>query len=545
MLDNTLTIKIVGGMVADGICDKAYRADIGIRGDRVVEIGDLSDTPAEKVIDATGKIVAPGFIDMHSHSDISLVYDPKASAKIHDGVTTEVIANCGIGVAPVAEARKDEMIAYLGTRLVGTIPVKLHLPWNTMSEYLGYFEQNPAATNIAPLVAQGAIRVHEMGFASDPASPEQLARMKEQVKIAMDEGCFGMSSGLVYMPGEYTGVEEMSELCKVVAEYGRFYATHIRSESDDMFRALDEAIETAGKGGCALHISHLKLAGATVKGQTDRLFARLEEARAAGLDLTFDTYPYDCGFTSLAACMPPWAFDGGADKLLERLHDSAAREKIRHDIENGIPGWQNFARSCETFDNIIVANVITKQGESLLGKSIAQIAAERNVDPYTCMYEILLQEQGRVQILVRMMRETDVDVILSRPESMVGCDAQSLSTEGIMSGGKPHPRAFGTRARVLGMYSREKGLFSMEDAVKKLTSRPAARLGLTDRGVLKIGGYADVTVFDSEAVIDRATFEDPKQYSAGIEHVIVNGQLALENGRETAVLSGRVLRAGK
>ena len=382
-----------------------------------------------------------------------------------------------------------------------------------------------------------------MGFSNARPTPEQMARMKAEVQTALDEGCFGLSSGLVYMPGEYSTIDDLSELCRVMAPTGRFYVTHVRSESDDLFTAIDEAIATAQKGGVPLHISHLKLAGASVKGQTARLFERLEKARADGLDLTFDVYPYACGCTSLGACMPPWAFEGGTDKLLERLRDPEIRVRIRHDIENGLPGWQNFARSCETFENITIASAVTEKGQDLLGKTIARVAGEWGVGPYTCMYEILLQEHGRVQILNKMMRDEDVDAIVAHPDSMIGSDGQSLSTEGIMSSGKPHPRAFGTRARVLGRYVREKKLFSVEEAVKKMSSRPAKRLGLRDRGVLKAGNFADVTVFDPETVQDLATFENPKQYSAGFSAVIVNGRPALLDGCETAALSGRVLRA--
>ncbi len=538
-----LDIRIVGGMVADGLCDRAYRADVGIEGDRVAVIGDLRDVPAGRTIDAQGKIVAPGFIDMHTHSDMSLLYDRRASSKVRDGVTTEVIGNCGIGVAPICDGRKDELIAYLGTRLIGTIPVRLELPWNSMAEYLSAFDRQPPAVNVAPLAAQGAIRINEMGFSSAHPTREQMSRMKAELQKALDAGCFGLSSGLVYMPGEYSTEDELAELCSVMAGTGRFYVTHMRSESDDLFAALEEAIATAQKGGVPLHISHLKLAGAGVKGQTDRLFERLERARASGLDLTFDVYPYACGCTSLGACMPPWAFEGGTDKMLERLRDPDVRVRIRHDIENGLPGWQNFARACESFDNITIASAVTDAGQSLLGRTIASLADERGTDPYTCMYEILLQERGRVQILNKMMRDEDVDAIVAHPDSMIGSDGQSLSTEGIMSSGKPHPRAFGTRARVLARYVREKKLFSVEEAVKKMAARPAARLGLSDRGVLKAGSFADIVVFDPETVQDNATFENPKQYSTGFAAVIVNGRPALDNGRETDAFSGRVLHA--
>lgn len=538
-----LDIKIVGGTVADGLCSRAYRADIGISGDKIAVIGRLGDTPAAQVINAQGKVVAPGFIDIHTHSDMSLLYDPKASSKIRDGVTTEVIGNCGIGAAPVCGQRRQELIAYLGTRLVGTIPVALELPWNTMGEYLAAFDSRPPAVNVAPLAAQGALRISEMGFSDARPTAQQMEHMKDALRAALDEGCFGMSSGLVYMPGQYSTADELAGLCSVMAGSGRFYVTHMRSESDDLFDALEEAIGTAVKGGVPLHISHLKLAGAGVRGRTEQLFARLDRARAQGLDLTFDAYPYACGCTSLGACMPPWAFEGGTGKMLARLEEPALRARIRRDIENGLPGWQNFARACGSFENITIASAVTEAGQALLGKTLGRIAGEWGMDPYTCMYEILRQERGRVQIITKMMSEEDVDAIVAHPDSMIGSDGQSLSTEGIMSSGRPHPRAFGTRARVLARYVREKKLFSLEEAVKKMAARPAARLGLSGRGVLVEGGFADVVVFDPLLVQDNADYENPKQYSTGFDAVIVNGRAALENGRELCAFSGRVLRA--
>lgn len=543
-----LDIKIIGGTIVDGTGTRGYRADLGIQGDKIVAIGDLSEAEARETIDATGEIVAPGFIDMHTHSDISLTVDPKASSKVHDGVTTEVIGNCGIGVAPICEERKSELLTYLGTRLVGTIPIQLSLPWNTMDQYLSTFDKNPVAVNVSPLLAQGAIRINEMGFDKSHPTAEQMARMKAEITKGFEAGCVGLSSGLVYMPGEFTTKDELAELCTAVAPFGGFYVTHMRSESDDLFAALDEAIYIAQKGGVPLHVSHLKLSGQKVGGQTDRLLGRIDRARAEGLDVTFDTYPYACGTTSLGACVSPWAFEGGADKMLERIKDPANRARIRSEIsDNSIPGWQNFAYSCGHngkvgWENITYANVITEAGQELLGKTVAQVAEEQHKDPFDVMFDTLIQENGRIQILNKMMQEEDVAVIISRPDCMIGSDGQSLSTEGIMGHGKPHPRAFGTRARVLAHYSRDLGLFSVETAVRKMTSLPAERLGMDRRGVLRVGNYADVTIFNYDTICDKATFADPKQYSTGFSHVIVNGKIALKNGEETSVFSGRVLR---
>ena len=536
-------IKIINGTVFDGLGGKGVRADVGISGEMITAIGDLSAAEAGTVINAEGKAVAPGFIDMHTHSDVSVIYDRKVSSKIHDGVTTEIVGNCGIGVAPVNEDKKDLLIAYLGTRLVGSIPVKLELPWNTMDEYLGHIEKNPPAANIVPLLAHGPIRINEMGFSKEHPTAEQIENMQREIAKGMEAGCVGLSSGLVYMPGEYSTAEELAELCRAVAPYRGFYVTHIRTESSGVFEAIDEAIEIASGGGVPLHVSHLKLAGVDVYGNADKLLAVVDNARAGGLDMTFDVYPYDTGCTSLGACISPWAFEGGVEKMVERLKDQKVRDRIKNDILNGIEGWQNFAHASGGWQNITIATVFKKEGEKFLGKTIEEAAAMENMDPFTFIFDFLVEQQSRVQILVKMMKEEDIEKIISHPMSMIGSDGMSLSTEGIMSSGKPHPRAFGTRARVLARYVREKKLLSVEEAVKKMTSMPASRLRLDRRGILREGYFADVVIFDPATVEDTATYQDPKQYSKGFETVIVNGKTALQNGMETGVFSGRVLRA--
>lgn len=538
-------IKIVNGTVIDGLGGQGYKADVGVMDGRIAAIGDLQASEARQVIDAAGKAVAPGFIDMHTHSDISAVYDRKISSKIHDGVTTEVIANCGIGVAPVSEEKKDLLIAYLGTRLVGSIPIKLELLWNTMEEYFKVLEDNPTATNIAPLLAHGPIRIKEMGFSSAHPTPEQMQRMKEEIKVCMEAGCVGFSSGLVYMPGEYSTTDELAELCTAVAPYKGFYVTHVRTESEGVFEAIEEAIEIAVKGGVPLHVSHLKLAGVDVSGQTDRLFALIDKARTAGLDMTFDVYPYNTGCTSLGACMSPWAFEGGVDKLLERLHDQSVRDRIKYDIIHGIKGWQNFAHAVGGWHNLTIATVNNPSGEKYLGMNIRDAAAMAKKDPFDFSFDFLIEQNGRVQVLNKMMLDEDVEKIIAHPLSMIGSDGMSLSMEGLLSTGKPHPRAFGTRARVLSKYVRDKKIITLEDAVSKMTSKPASRLRLKDRGVLKEGYFADVTVFDPETVEDVATFADPKRYSRGFKAVIVNGKTALLDDAEVCVYSGRVLRANR
>lgn len=537
------SLKIINGIIVDGLGGKGYKADLGISGDKVVSIGDLADQEAECVIDAAGKVVAPGFIDMHTHSDVSVVYDRKVSSKIYDGVTTEVIGNCGIGVAPVKEDKKEQLIAYLGTRLVGSIPIKLELPWNTMDEYLGRIESAPPAANIVPLLAHGPVRINEMGFSKDKPTAAQMDSMKEDVERGMEAGCVGFSSGLVYMPGEYSTAEELAELCSTVARYGGFYVTHVRTESQGVFEAIGEAIEIASRGGVPLHVSHLKLAGVDVSGNADKLLSMLEKAKADGLDITFDVYPYDTGCTSLGACISPWAFEGGVDKMIERLKDPEVRERIKNDILQGIDGWQNFAHAAGGWENITIATVFNKEGEKFIGKTINEAASMVNKDPFTFIFDFLVEQESRVQILVKMMKEEDIEKIISHPMSMIGSDGMSLSTEGIMSSGKPHPRAFGTRGRILSHYVRNKKLLSLEEAIKKMSSMPASRLRLKNRGILKEGYFADVVIFDPATVEDVSTYDDPKRYTKGFDAVIVNGKVTLKDGVESGVFSGRVLRA--
>lgn len=540
-----LDLKILGGTIVDGSGDKGYCGDIGIQGERIVSIGNLSGTPAKTEIDATGKIVCPGFIDMHTHSDISLVVNRNASARLYDGVTTDVIGNCGIGLAPVSDEYKEALITYLGTRLVGSIPIDIELPWSSMEDYFDYLDAHQPAVNVAPLLAHGAIRIHEMGFSDATPTEAQMNNMKHEIDKAMKAGCLGMSTGLVYMPGEYSNKDELAELSKTLAPYDGFYVSHIRSEGTNIFEALDEALYIAENGGVPLHVSHLKLLGKNMWGKTDTLFSKFAEANKKGIEITYDAYPYVAGCTSLGACLPPWVFEGGVTELVKRLSDPELREKIIFDMKNGIPGWQNFYNVAGGWDDITIATVNTEGSQKYLGRKIGEIAKSENKDPFTFAFDLMVTEKSRVQIILPGMSLEDMTYILSRPETMVGSDSMSLSTEGVLGTGRPHPRAFGTHAKIIREFVKEKKLLTLEAAVKKMTSLEAARLNLDSRGMLKEGYYADIVVMDLDTVKDNASFEVPKVYSSGFDEVIVNGVLALHEGKETLAYSGRVLRGGK
>ena len=536
-------LKIIHGQIADGTGKKLFSADIGIVGERIVAIGDLAGQESKETLDATGKIVAPGFIDMHTHSDLSLVYDRRAACKIHDGVTTEVVGNCGIGVAPVKNDKRQLLIDYLGTRMIGTIPVKLELPWNTCEEYFQCVEKQPPAVNMVPLLAHGAVRIAAMGFDKRRPNEQEMSEMKDYIAQSMAEGAVGFSSGLIYLPGEYADTEEFGELCKTVAACGGIYTTHIRNENEGMFEALEEALAVGKAAKIPVHISHIKLNSPQVWGRADEVLARIQRANDEGNETTFDVYPYTAGFTSLSSTLPPWVFEGGVGNMMARLQEPAARERIIADMKAGSPGRKLYSLENDIWDKIVIATVMRDESRQLEGMSIQAIAEARGYDdPYKLVLDLLVEEGGRALIVHHTMCEADLQKFLCHPASIVISDGMGLATEGILSGGKPHPRNFGSRARVFARYVKELGLLSYEEAVKKMTYLPASRLGLQERGQLAEGFYADVVVINPETVQDRATYDEPKQYSAGFDQVIVNGRLVLDEGRQLEAYPGKVVR---
>lgn len=539
-----IDIKIINGTVVDGSGQARYRADVGITGDKITDIGDLSQVEAKKTIDADGKIVAPGFIDVHTHSDFSIIFDGSAASRLYDGVTADVIGNCGIGGAPVNDETKDLLKSYLVTRIAGSVPVAdLGLNWHGFGEYLEFLDSCPKGINIIPLLSHGAIRIETMGFSDAAPSEDEMRSMKRSIRESMEAGACGFSSGLVYLPGMYADTKELTELSAVAAEYGVKYITHMRNEGNELYEALEEAAKIGRESGAGLHVSHIKVASPKVWGQADKYIDTLEKYKAGGLDISYDCYPYVCGMGPLTGQIPGWCLkDGGVKKMLEIISDPVQCEKVKKEMRAGMSAWYN--GDCEeAWEHFWIVNVTSDSGKWMEGLSFPELAERNGTDIPTAICDALIRENGKVQIRMEAMLESDMEKLLAHTDTMVGSDSMCMSNEGIMKGGMTHPRAYGTHGIVLRKYAREKKMFSLETAVRKMSALPALLTRLDRRGMLEKGYYADVLVFSEEQFRDNATYSDPKQYSSGMDYVIVNGETAIENGVHIpSARSGRVLR---
>lgn len=531
-------VVIKGGRIIDGTGNPWFRAHIAIKDGKIVRVGHLSGAGAEKTIDARGLVVSPGFIDMHSHSDFAVPFNPRVESTIRQGVTTLVVGNCGISLAPVNPAREDLLMRYISPFLPPGEGLKIE--WSTFSEYLKCEEETGVTSNVAHLVGHGTVRIAVMRFEGRAPTREELGEMKMLVAEAMEAGAFGMSTGLIYPPGIYSKTEELIELAEVVAKYGGIYASHIRGEGATLVDAVKEAIEIGERGGVPVEISHHKAAGRPQWGKSEETLRLMEEARERGVEVTCDQYPYKAGMTSLVTLLPPWVHEGGMDRLLERLRSPEDREKMRKNIEEGISGWENFAASCG-WENIYVSYVKTEKNKPLEGKNLVEIAKMKGKpDEFTAVCDLLLEEEGAATMVLFMTEEEDIRRIMKHPLSMVGSDSWSVAPYGVLGVGKPHPRFYGTYPKVLGGYVRENKVLRLEDAIRKMTSLPAQKIGLWDRGLIREGTWADIVVFNPDKVIDKATYQDPHQHPEGIEHVLVNGEVVVERGEHTGILAGRV-----
>ncbi|MCW4051362.1 MAG: D-aminoacylase [Candidatus Bathyarchaeota archaeon] len=515
-------ILIKNGRVMDGSGNPWYKADVAVKGDKIEAIGDLSK--ATKVIDAKNNIVAPGFIDIHSHSDMPILIDPRGLSKIHQGVTTEVIGQCGNSAAPMYPSVKEYREKYGRSSL----PDNFQLDWTTMKDYMDRIDRQGAGLNIAPVVGHGTVRMHVLSHENREPTESELKEMRKLVAEAMTDGAWGMSTGLIYPPSVYGKAPEIIELTKEIAKHGGIYFSHIRGEGATLLDAVEEACEIGKAAGAPIQIAHFKASGKPYWGKTKESLALVEKYRDMGVDVTFDQYPYIASSTGLTALLPHWAHEGGAEKMLEHLNDPETRKKIKGELR------LNYGP-----DKILVTKA--KNNPQYTGKNLQEIGEMMNKNPIDAMFDLLVMENTQVPSVMFGMNEEDVRRVMQSPYGMVGSDGSAICPEGIWKEMKPHPRLYGTFPRVLGHYVRE-GVISLQEALRKMTSAPAQRIRLNDRGFLREGYKADITVFDPATIKDEATFTDSQQYASGIPYVLVNGVPVIEKGKYTGALPGKTLR---
>ncbi|MFF9579079.1 amidohydrolase family protein [Streptomyces rubiginosohelvolus] len=526
-------------LVVDGTGEPSYRADVALDGGRIAEIhpeGSSGPRPAAaRTVDADGLALAPGFIDMHAHSDLALLRDPDHSAKAAQGVTLEVLGQDGMSYAPV----DDRTLAEVRRSITGWNGdgSDIDFDWRTVGGYLDRLDRNfggqGIAVNAAYLIPQGTVRMYAVGWDDRPATDAELARMRELVDQGMREGAVGMSSGLTYTPGMYADDAELTELCRVVARHGGYYCPHHRSYGAGALEAYEEMVQLTHNAGCALHLAHATMNFGVNKGKAPDLLALLDGALAAGSDISLDTYPYTPGCTTLVAMLPSWASEGGPESVLTRLADPVSAEKIRHHLE--VLGSDGCHGVPIEWDTIEISGVSAPQLGAYVGRTVEESARLRGEEPWVTARRLLTEDRLGTTILQHVGHEENVQQIMRHPVHTGGSD-------GILQGDKPHPRAYGTFPQYLGRYARELGILSLEECVAHLTSRPAARLRLADRGLVREGYRADLVLFDPETVAAGSTFDEPRTLPVGIPHVLIDGRFVIEDGKRTSVLAGKAVR---
>jgi N-acyl-D-aspartate/D-glutamate deacylase len=526
-------LLIRGGHVLDGSGSPGCDADVAVHAGRVVAIEPRSARPARRVIEAGGQVVAPGLIDIHTHSDFTLPINPNAESKIRQGVTLEVTGNCGFSVAPALRGKAEVLRHYLASSA----------PWlpfldTTFAAYVDSFP--PTSVNVILQVGHNTLRLMTAGMDNRPLTADELAAMERLLEEALAAGAWGLSSGLFTVPGHFADAAEIHALARILRRHGAAYSSHVSDEAAGVFDAVREAIAVAETTGVHVQIAHLKLSGVDNWGGAARLLGEIDAARRRGLPIDCDAYPYDTASNPLRNLLPRWVLEGGIPAMLERLGSRDVRTRIRDDIARD--GLTNFGR-IPSWDAVRIA--ISSEWPENAGRTLGDLARSRRVDPIDAVCDYIVAERGETRILVTSMSENDVDEITRAPWVLVGSDGNSLATSGITSQGKPHPRFYGTHARLLGPCVRDSKLLTLPQAVRKMTGGAAAALGLVDRGVLRVGAWADVTVFDPDRIRDRATYEDPHRYAVGVSTVVVNGEVVIDGGDHTGARPGRVLRRSR
>ncbi|GHO42618.1 N-acyl-D-amino-acid deacylase family protein [Ktedonospora formicarum] len=522
---------IVNGRIVDGSGKTAYRGDIGIVGERIVALGSCLAPDAKEVLDGEGLVVAPGFIDAHTHDDLAIFRGEGVPMKIQQGVTTVVTGNCGFSMAPLAaehvEALKDYSVGVLGNDAQ-----PWH--WRLTSELYEAWREIPMAQHVRPLIGQGPVRVAVMGFERRAPTEQELQQQESLVREAMEAGSAGLSLGLMYIPGMFTPTDELVRLARVVGRYGGVVTSHMRGEGDQLLASLAEMLAIAERAEVAMHISHLKVTGRKNWGSIERALDLIAEARGCGLDITVDVYPYNAGSTTITQLLPPWVLDGGIAQMLRRLREPEIQKQVARDLVHGIEGWENQV-GANGWDSVLLAALHQEDLKPLEGLNMLEVAEALGKSPEEAFFHIILEEQGEATITIFHMDERDVERVVQAPFAMIGSDGIPVR------GGRPHPRLYGTFPRYFRRYVREMGSLTLEEAVRKVTSLPAHRFGLGVRGEIAVGNIADLVLFDPETITDTATYKEPRTYPEGIKAVIVSGQMVVQGSQQISNRPGRLL----
>ncbi len=535
-------IIIRNARVIDGSGGPASDAELAIQGDRIARIGNLQSAKGKREIDARGQIVAPGFIDMLGQSEQFVLIDPRAMSKVMMGVTTEITGE-GESIAPLNDRiLKEQEDRILKEQEDFNRRFNLSVDWRTMGEYFRRLDKQGAGVNLGTFVGATQVREYVIGYDDRPPTPAELEQMKRLVAEAMKDGALGVSTSLQYVPARFAKTDEIVELAKVSQQYGGIYITHQRSEANAIDDSMKEVFEIARRANIPAEIWHFKTAYKKNWGRMPEMLRRIEESRRQGLKITADVYPYVAGSTSLSACLPPWALEGGTDRMIARLKEPQTRARLKKEITTDSREWENIYLGSGGPSGILIASVVNRDLESSQGKRLTEIASAQNKDPLDALFDFIIADHGQTGAIFFMMSEDDMKAALKSPFVSICTDNGARATDGPLAGSKSHPRGWGTYPRILGKYVRDEHLLPLELAIHKMTGLPASNVGLKQRGLLREGYFADITIFNPETVIDRATFEEPNQYPVGINFVIVNGRVEVDNGQRTAAEAGRVLR---
>ena len=532
-LAHDFDVVVKNGVVYDGSGAEGQHIDVAIRGDRIAGLGDYKDAKAKDVIDAKGLVVAPGFINMLSHSEESLIQDGRSQSEIRQGVTTEIMGE-GESMGPANEPVRKYMIEE-------QTDIKYDIKWNSLADYLKFLEERGVSCNVASFIGAATVRENIIGFKDRQPTPEELDQMRELVRREMEAGALGIASALIYPPGSYAKTEELIEMCKVAAKYQGKYISHLRSEGNQLLEAFDELVRISREASIPAEVYHIKALGQKNWPKLDDLLARIEAAQKEGLNIRANMYTYTAAETALTACLPQWTQDGGMNALYKRLGDPATRKRIATEVKIDSDQWENLYTGSGSTDKILLVAFKSAKLKALTGKTLAEVAKMRHKDPVETLMNLILEDRSRIGTVYVVMSEENVKKELAKPWISFCSDEASQAPQGVFLKSNPHPRAYGSFARVLGKYCRDENVISMAEAIRRLSALPATNLGLDQRGMLKEGMFADVVIFDPAAIADRATYENPHQYAMGMKHVFVNGVQVIKDGKHTGAKPGRAL----